>query len=38
MQVFQNETFDAERALYGVHSAQVINCEFAQDRLTENRR
>ena len=29
MQVFQNETFDAERALYGVHSAQVINCEFA---------
>lgn len=29
MQVFQNETFDAERALYGVHSAQVINCGFA---------
>ena len=29
MQVFQNEIFDAERALYGVHSAQVINCEFA---------
>lgn len=29
MQVFENKTFDAERALYGVHDAEVINCEFA---------
>lgn len=29
MQVFENKTFDAERALYGVYDAEVINCEFA---------
>lgn len=29
MQFFENKTFDAERALYGVHDAEVVNCEFA---------
>lgn len=29
MKIFENKTFDEERALYGVHNAQVVNCEFA---------
>ena len=29
MQVFKDRTFDEERALYGVHGAEIINCEFA---------
>lgn len=27
-QVFENATYDAERALYGIHDAQVQNCRF----------
>ena len=29
MQIFKDKTYDEERALYGVHSAEIINCEFA---------
>ena len=29
MQIFKDRTFDEERALYGVHGAEIINCEFA---------
>ena len=26
---FEHQTFDAERALYGIRDAQVIHCRFA---------
>ena len=29
MNIIQNRTIDEERALYGLHSAEVVNCEFS---------
>ncbi len=29
MQQYQQQTYDAERALYGIHDAQIIDCDFA---------
>lgn len=28
MNIIQNRTMDEERALYGLHNADVVNCEF----------
>ena len=28
METYQNLTFDQERALYGVHDAEVLHCTF----------
>ena len=29
MNIIQNRTMDEERALYGLHNAEVVNCEFS---------
>ena len=29
MNIIQNRTTDEERALYGLHNAEVVNCEFS---------
>lgn len=29
MNIIQNRTMDEERALYGLHNAEVENCEFS---------
>lgn len=29
MNIIQNRTMDEERALYGLHNADVVNCEFS---------
>ena len=29
MNLVQNRTMDEERALYGLHNAEVVNCEFS---------
>ena len=29
MNIIQNRTMDEERELYGLHTAEVVNCEFS---------
>ena len=36
MNIIQNRTMDEERALYGLHNAEVVNCEFSGPRDGES--